>query len=100
MLGSCLVLGCSISSFAYRRQESDRFQAPVFALAITIALTAGIAFGVNADLILLGLIPWALCFAMGASVVLHAFLRRTWGLRKRYNYVSCERGEKEVPLYR
>ncbi|TVY27872.1 hypothetical protein LHYA1_G003046 [Lachnellula hyalina] len=75
MLVACLALGCAISSFAYRRQDHDRYQAPLFILAITAATFSGLALDVNSDIIMLGLIPWAVCAAMAASTGLHWFLR-------------------------
>ncbi|TVY57898.1 hypothetical protein LCER1_G001438, partial [Lachnellula cervina] len=67
MLAACLALGCAISSFAYRRQEHDRYQAPIFILAITAATLCGLLLDVGSDVVMLGLIPWAVCVAMGAS---------------------------------
>lgn len=93
MIGACLVLGCVISSFAYRRQEDDRFQAPIFVLAITAATISGLALDVNANVIMLVLIPWALCTAMILSTVIHWFLRRC-SIRRYERVYCCELGEK------
>ncbi len=95
MLGACLVLGCSISSFAHRRQQGDRYQSLIFVLAITQCTIFGLVLGVNANLIMLGLIPWALCVAMIYSVAVHWLVRRC----RRDVYLKlhcCEMGEKEV----
>jgi len=97
MLGSCLLLGCSISSFAYRRQEDDRFQTPIFVLAITAAAMFGFGWGVNPNLIMLGLIPWALCGAMVGSAMVHWLVRRC---SRRTRLVLREVGEKEVLIQR
>jgi len=97
MLIACLILGLSISSFAYRRQEGDRFQTPIFVLAITSATVFGLALGVNANVIMLGVIPWALCLAMIGSVAVHWLIRRCSRDRGAiYTEIHCcEQGEKE-----
>lgn len=95
MLGACLFLGCAISSFAYRRQDGDRFQAPIFVFAITAATISGLAMEVNANIVMLALIPWALCGSMILSTGVHWLLRRC----SRGNYsrtYCCELGEKGV----
>src|ERR1700709_1757912 len=76
MLFCCLLLGCSISSFCYRRQEDDKFQTPFFILAITGASIFGLWMSVSPNLIMLGLIPWALCFVMVFSASVHWLVRR------------------------
>ncbi|KAH7364668.1 hypothetical protein BKA65DRAFT_491839 [Rhexocercosporidium sp. MPI-PUGE-AT-0058] len=98
MLFGCLILGCSISSFAYRRQRYDRYQSLIFVLAITISTIFGLSLGINANLIMLGLIPWALCSAMVCSVAVHWAIRRcTRGTNARIQ--CCEIGVKEkLPL--
>jgi hypothetical protein len=93
MLGSCLLLGCSISSFAYRRQEDDHYQTPIFVLAITAASIFGLSLGINANMIMLGLIPWALCFSMVFSTAVHWLVRRCSGKR---SYIVYELDEKEA----
>jgi hypothetical protein len=93
MLAFCLVLGCSVSSFCYRRQEQDNFQAPIFVLVITAATMFGFGLGINANLIMLGLIPWALCFSMVFSTTVHWLVRRC---SKRRSYYVYEVDEKEV----
>ncbi|CZT13741.1 uncharacterized protein RAG0_17239 [Rhynchosporium agropyri] len=98
LLVACLILGFSISSFAYRRQRDDRYQSLIFVLAITTTPIFGIALGINASLIMLGLVPWTLCLAMMFSVALHWAMRRC----SRSSYIRircCETGEKEpIPL--
>ena len=103
MLGACLVLGCAISSFAYRRQEQDKLQTAIFVGAVALATTIGIALGVNSNLIMLGMIPWALCSAMVMSIFVHWMMRCSRaGIRERpvrFSMVTCcelESGEKEV----
>jgi hypothetical protein len=96
MLFSCLILGCSISSFAYRRQDHDKLQTPIFVLAITTASTFGFGMGVNANLIMLGLIPWALCFAMIFSATVHWLARRC---SRRTSFILCDIEEKQVLLH-
>lgn len=93
LLGSCIVEGCAISSFAYRRQAKDRFQAPIFVSAITGATIFGLAWGINANIIMLAFIPWSVCFAMITSSMGHWLARRY--PRTRYTAAfSCEVGEK------
>lgn len=82
LLASCLFLGCSISSFAHRRQGRDRCQSLIFIFAILTATTIGFGLGTNANLIMLGLIPWALIFAMMFSVFIHWSVRRSSRDRK------------------
>lgn len=96
MLCACLVLGCSISSFAYRRQRQDRYQSFIFALVITLSTIFGFSVGVNANIIMLGLIPWALCVAMILSIVVHWVVRRCSRRRFYIQIHCCESGEKEV----
>jgi uncharacterized membrane protein YoaK (UPF0700 family) len=95
MLVFSLVLGCSISSFCYRRQEQDKFQGPIFVLVITAATIFGFGLGINANLIMLGLIPWALCFSMVFSTSVHWLVRRC---SKRMSYCTSVDDEKEVLL--
>ena len=95
MLVFCIVLGCSVSSFCYRRQEKDKFQAPIFALVNTAATVFGFGLGINANLIMLGLIPWALCFSMVFSTTVHWLVRRC---SKRRSYYVYEVIEKEILL--
>lgn len=99
MLGASLALGCAVSSFAYRRHESDRYQTPVFVLALTTAAIAGIARGWGGNLIMLALMPWALCGAMFASVGVHAIRRRCCRRPLAFSETHCcERGEKEPEI--
>jgi len=75
MLVSCLVLGLSVSSFAYRRQEHDPFQVIVLLFLLAGAVAVGIAAGATVNLILLGYVPWAICAAMMISYAGHSHLR-------------------------
>jgi hypothetical protein len=93
MLAFCLVLGCSVSSFYYRHQEQDKFQAPIFVLVITATTAFGFGVGINANLIMLGLIPWALCFSMAFSTTIHWLVRRC---NKRRSHFVYEIDEKEM----
>ncbi|KAE8442842.1 hypothetical protein EG329_002814 [Mollisiaceae sp. DMI_Dod_QoI] len=96
MLGACLLLGCSVSSFTYRRQEEDKYQTLVFCIILTAATIFGMALNVTANIIMLGLIPWALCLAMVFSVATHWLVKRCSkdGICARIR--CCERGEKSV----
>jgi hypothetical protein len=71
----CLVLGRSVASFTYRRHQ-DEFQIPIFLLIIIATPTMGWALGINANLIMMVLIPWGLCFAMAFSCILRWLLER------------------------
>ena len=95
LLGSCLILGCSISSFAYRHQENDKYQTPIFVVAIAAVSIFGFALGINVNLIMLGLFPWALCIAMILSTCVHCLARYC---RRRKSYVVCGLDEKGVLL--
>lgn len=75
MFISCLVLGFCVSSFLYRHQKDDQYQALVFTSAIAGSVLAGQIAGAGMNLILLGFVPWALCTAMFLSVCGHAVLR-------------------------
>jgi len=75
MLGSCLVLGCSISSFVYRRQETDPFQGVIFFCLILWAVALGSALDASENLIMLGFVPWAFCAGMPLSVTSHSIAR-------------------------
>jgi hypothetical protein len=72
MLASYLVLGCAVSSFLHRRNGKDGQQATVFMLFAVSAATIGRALGASANMITLGLVPWALCTAMTCSFVGHS----------------------------
>lgn len=93
MLVACLTVGCAISSFAYRRQDGDRYQAPIFVFAVTAATISGLALDVNANIVMLALIPWALFGAMILSTGVHWFVRRFGRARFSRTY-CCELGEK------
>ncbi|KAL2263234.1 hypothetical protein VTK26DRAFT_7653 [Humicola hyalothermophila] len=76
MLFSCLVFGCSVSSFSHRRQTEDPFQ---FLIYLAVLGTVGlVGYGVRANLylILLGYFPWATCAAMAISISGHRIWRR------------------------
>jgi hypothetical protein len=95
MLSSCLILGCAISSFAYRRQEQDKYQTAIFIIAIGGASAAGLILRVDANLIMLGLIPWALCLAMIISSSLHWLLK---SYNSHQTNICCDINKKGVLL--
>jgi len=84
MLGACVVLGCSISSYTHRQQEHDKFQTYIFALLLCCACGLGAGFGSSANLLMLGYIPWALCTGIAVSALVH------WMLRKYQIRSSCQ----------
>lgn len=94
MLSSCLVLGCAISSFAFRRQENDRHQAITFLIAIIAASAFGLITNVEPNFVMLGLIPWALCIAM----ILISCLDWLQRYNELFNSTYCESYNREVIL--
>lgn len=76
MFGSCILLGCCLSSFTHRRQIEDRYQAAVFILIAIWGAALGKAIGASTNMITLGFVPWALCAAMPLSFLGHAVARR------------------------
>ncbi len=76
MLVSCLVFGCSASSFVYRRQAHDHLQVVVLLVTVAAVIGLGKATGASDNLIVLGYMPGALCAAMLASYCGHSLLRR------------------------
>ncbi|KAK4199092.1 hypothetical protein QBC40DRAFT_177053 [Triangularia verruculosa] len=75
MLFSCLVFGCSVSSFTQRRQSKDPLQPFVYAILLGGAALTGYARQESTHLILLGYLPWATCAAMTLSISGHTLYR-------------------------
>jgi uncharacterized membrane protein YhaH (DUF805 family) len=96
MLSSCLILGCAISSYAYRRKEHDKHQTLIFLIAIGAASAVGFTAGVDANLVMLGLIPWALCSAMILSSWLHWLVRRYHDCRGQ-NHCDIDENDALLP---
>ncbi|KAI1213782.1 uncharacterized protein F4807DRAFT_456330 [Annulohypoxylon truncatum] len=82
-LGSCLVLGCCLSSYVHRRRNQDQYQAVIFLIFITWAVCIGWGIGASANRITLGIVPWASCAAMVGSFFGHAGARWISGREKR-----------------
>ncbi|KAI0137034.1 hypothetical protein BJ170DRAFT_604257 [Xylariales sp. AK1849] len=95
MLGSCLVLGCCLSSFAHRRRDEDRFQTAVFVAMAIWGVVVGRAIGASANMITLSLVPGALCTAMALSFMGHEFGR--WLIARPRRQVSFN--EKEATTF-
>ncbi|KAI1406834.1 hypothetical protein F5Y13DRAFT_183878 [Hypoxylon sp. FL1857] len=74
-LGSCLVLGCCLSSYVHRRRDHDQYQVIVFVIWITWAVCIGWGIGATANRVTLGIVPWASCAAMLSSFFGHAGAR-------------------------
>ncbi|KAH8602899.1 hypothetical protein B0O99DRAFT_735243 [Bisporella sp. PMI_857] len=91
MLVCCLVLGTSVSSFIYRRQEFDGLQAPIFILWITAAVVLGLAVGFHANIIMLSLVPFALFCAMLSSCIVHFFVTRYGSQARKFVYSIDEK---------
>lgn len=96
LLASCLLLGCSISSFTHRRQGRDKCQSLILVLAILTATTIGLGLGINANLIMLAFVPWALIIAMVFSVFVHSTIRHHRRPRNCPGAFLLERIEKDV----
>ncbi|KAI0021015.1 hypothetical protein F4780DRAFT_308097 [Xylariomycetidae sp. FL0641] len=75
VVGACVVLGCCVSSYTYRRRQQDQYQTTVFVVAIAWALCVGLAVGCSADMILLAMVPWAINMAIFSSFLGHAAVR-------------------------
>ncbi|KAK0729070.1 hypothetical protein B0T21DRAFT_291863 [Apiosordaria backusii] len=75
MLFSCLVFGCSVSSFTQRRQSKDPLQLFVYVILLGGAALAGYGRQESTHLILLGYLPWATCAAMTLSISGHSLYR-------------------------
>ncbi|KAI2782327.1 hypothetical protein F4815DRAFT_31762 [Daldinia loculata] len=74
-LGSCLVLGCCLSSYTHRRRDRDPYQPVVFAAWIVWAVCIGWGTGISANVVTLGIVPWASCAAMLSSFIGHVGAR-------------------------
>ncbi|OIW34525.1 hypothetical protein CONLIGDRAFT_709848 [Coniochaeta ligniaria NRRL 30616] len=77
VLISALGFGCCVSSFGYRRQREDPFQAVVFALVVGTVATVAYGLGESPNMMLLGYMPFATCAAMIFSLCGHAIVRWT-----------------------
>jgi len=75
MLFSCLIFGCCVSSFTYRRQSQDPLQVFVFVLLLGGAALIGYGARASVHLVLLGYLPWATCAAMTVSISSHSLYR-------------------------
>ncbi|KAI5927674.1 hypothetical protein F4810DRAFT_275606 [Camillea tinctor] len=75
VLGSCLILGCCVSSYTYARRERDPYQITIFVVWIIWAVCVGWKVGCSVDMITLGILPWALCIAMLNNSAGHAAMR-------------------------
>jgi len=91
MLGACVILGCSISSYTHRQQEYDKFQTHTFALLVCCACGLGASLGSSANMLMLGYIPWALCTGIVVSALVHWILRQ---YRPRTSYLEPNLNEK------
>lgn len=91
MFVCCLLLGCCVSSFCFRRRDHDRFQNLIFILALTGVTVSGIFVGVNPNVIMLGFIPWTCCFSMVSSLAVHWVVRRC---NRGANSFICQFDEK------
>ena len=72
---------------------------PIFLATISLACTLGFAWQLNANMIMLGMIPWALCLAMFLCTVVNA----VWGthcqsriMYAQVNLRCCEKGQIEA----
>lgn len=97
-LGSCLVLGCCLSSYTHRRRDQDRYQAIVFIVWIVWAVCVGLRVGASANMVSLGLVPWTLCAAMLSSFLGHAGAR-WYSTRDRCECASVHTAANEKGSY-
>ncbi|KAH9908903.1 hypothetical protein F4778DRAFT_203008 [Xylariomycetidae sp. FL2044] len=95
VLCSCLVLGCSLSSYTHRRRDEDQYQTVVFAVWIVWATCIAWTTGISADVIMLGVVPWACCVAMLTSYIGHFVMRRSV-LKTRSQYEQFEDEKKSA----
>jgi hypothetical protein len=75
VLSSCLLFGCCVASFFYRRRTMDPWQGLVFVVFIAWAAAVGYGVGASANLIVLGFLPWATCAAMLVSMLVQSLTR-------------------------
>lgn len=92
LLVCCLILGCSVSSFMYRRQEQDKYQTRIFLFVMAAAIASGLGSGINYNLVMLVFVPFGLCFAMGFSLTVHWLLERRWRRKSQYVYEIDSKG--------
>jgi len=78
MIASCLLLGCSVSSFIIRHRN-ERFLG-LFLLAIPWALALGYSVGADAKLIMAALLPWSMVAAMAITTASNTFGR--WNMTR------------------
>ncbi|KAI8632577.1 hypothetical protein F5Y19DRAFT_368827 [Xylariaceae sp. FL1651] len=71
LLGSCLVLGCCVSSYRHRMREREPYQGVVFLIWTVWSVLVGWRAGCKPDTVLLGMVPWALIAAMLSSYLGH-----------------------------
>ncbi|KAI6088805.1 hypothetical protein F4821DRAFT_82424 [Hypoxylon rubiginosum] len=93
-LGSCLVLGCCLSSYTHRRRDQDQYQAIVFIVWIVWAICIGLRVGASANMVTLGVVPWGSCAAMLSSFFGHAGAR-WFSTRGKRDCVSVHTGANE-----
>lgn len=97
MLGSCVVLGCSLSSYIQRREEKDRFQIIIFVVMAIWGITVGRGVGASTHLIALSLVPGALCTSMLLSFTGHEFGR--WLIDRQSRQELCLKQSTIAPIY-
>lgn len=98
-LGSCLVLGCCLSSYVHRRRDQDQYQTIVFVIWITWSICIGWRVGASANMVTLGVIPWAACAAMLSSFFGHVGARWFSAREKcECQSVSITATEKKEPV--
>ena len=76
MLGACLIFGYCLSSYSYRWRDFNKYQTPILILSICSACAVGTILDDDANLILLGYIPWAICVGILESAVCHWLIRQ------------------------
>ena len=90
MTGSCIMFGCSVSSFVYRRQEKDPAQQYVFVVLVLYAVVVGWGLRTGAEVVQLVYVTWAMTLAMPICVAVF-WLRVSLANRRVDSFVQREK---------
>jgi hypothetical protein len=93
MLGCSLMLGCAQVSFVRRHQGFDKYQ---ICILLVFIISTVIWFVMTVDytnIIMIGMIQWAVSFGVVLSTFVYGIGRRYWWRR---GYISSKLGEMNV----
>ncbi|GAW25162.1 hypothetical protein SAMD00023353_0202270 [Rosellinia necatrix] len=76
LLASCLVLGCSVSSYRHRMRGREPYQGAIFLGWIVWVGLVGLGAGCEVGTVLAAMLPWALVAAMLSSYWGHLGAKR------------------------